>query len=73
MAKPQLTNNQMVKIATLTTNNKRKDVRINELEKQLDRCIREIETLQAQLGDNQSDWMLNKARLVLSEKVKISY
>jgi TolA-binding protein len=63
----------MAKMATLTTNNRRQTERITDLEKQLDRCTREIETLQAQLGDNQSDWMLERAKSVLAEKVKISY
>ncbi len=66
-------NAQMCKIYVLRRNNEAKDNRIAELEKMLSRCIREIETMQAQLGDNQSDMLLKKCSMVIENKVKVIY
>ena len=66
-------NVEMCKIYVLRRNNAAKDNRIFELEKMLARCMREIETMQAQLGDSQSDMLLQKCVMVMENKVKEIY
>lgn len=67
------TNTQMVDLHLLRKRNAMKDARISELEKMLSRCVREIETMQAELNCNQSDMLLDKCTQVLSQKVKEIY
>ncbi len=66
-------NVEMCKIYVLRRNNEAKDNRIFELEKMLARCMREIETMQSQLGDSQSEMLLQKCGMVIENKVKEIY
>lgn len=65
MKKAQLTNAVMAECVTLRSDKKKLGARITELEKTLSRAAREIETLQAQLGDNGSRYLLDKIQSVL--------
>lgn len=67
------TNAQMVDLHLLRRRNSMKDARISELEKMLARCVREIETMQAELDCNQSDMLIDKCRSVLNDKIKEIY
>lgn len=67
------TNAQMVDLHLLKKRNAMKDARISELEKMLSRCVREIETMQAELNCNQSDMLIDKCRSVLDDKIKEIY
>ena len=67
------TNVQMIDLYLLRKRNKMKSNRISELEKMLSRCMREIETMQAQMNCNQSDMLLDKCRMVLDDKIKEIY
>jgi hypothetical protein len=66
-------NVEMCDLYLLRKRNAMKADRISELEKMLGRCIREIETMQAQLNDKQSEMLLSKCRNVLDNKVKELY
>ena len=61
------TNTEMVEIVTLRRENKNLTDRNAELTKMLSRAAREIETLQAQLGDNGSRYLLDKIKHVIGE------
>lgn len=60
-------NHEMVEIVTLRRENKNLTERNAELTKMLSRAAREIETLQAQLGDNGSRYLLDKIKYVIGE------
>ena len=66
-------NKEMCDIYLLRKRSAMRDNRISELEKMLSRCVREIETMQAQMNCNQSDMLLNKCRSVLDDKIKEIY
>ena len=66
-------NKEMCDIYLLRKRVSMRDDRIKELEKLLNRTMREIETLQAQLGCNQSDMLLGKCSEVLNTKIKEIY
>lgn len=70
MTKRTKTNTEMCEIVTLRSDKKKLGERITELEKTLSRAAREIETLQAQLGDNGSRYLLDKIQSVLMGEVK---
>lgn len=70
MTKRTKTNAEMCEIVTLRSDMKKQGERITELEKTLSRAAREIETLQAQLGDNGSRYLLDKIQSVLMGEVK---
>lgn len=67
MTKRTKTNTEMVEIVTLRRENKNLTERNVELTKMLSRAAREIEALQAQLGDNGSRYLLDKIRHVIGE------
>ena len=67
MTKRFKTNAEMVEIVTLRRENKSLTERNTELTKMLARAVREIETLQAQLGDVGSRYLLDKIRHVIGE------
>lgn len=67
------TNTQMCDIVILRARNRLRDDRIKELEKYLNRAMREIETLQAQVGDNQSNQLLDRMKEVLETPIKEVY
>lgn len=60
------TNAQMCDIVKLRARNRLREERVKELEKYLNRAMREIETLQAQVGDNQSNQLLDRIKEVLA-------
>lgn len=60
------TNKEMCDIVTLRARNRLLGERIKELEKYLNRAMREIETLQVQVGDNQSNQLLDRIKEVLA-------
>ena len=64
------TNTQMCDIVILRARNRLRDDRIKELEKYLNRAMREIETLQAQVGDNQSQHLIDRMKEVLGTPIK---
>ena len=64
------TNTQMCDIVTLRARNRLRDDRIKELEKYLNRAMREIETLQAQVGDTQSQCLLDRIKEVIEQEMK---
>ena len=66
-------NKQMCDIYLLRKRVSMRDDRIKELEKLLNRTMREIETLQAQLDCNQSDMLLSKCDEVLNTTMKEVY
>lgn len=66
-------NKEMCDIYVLRKRSAMRDSRISELEKMLSRCMREIETMQAQMNCNQSDMLLDKCRAVLDDKIKEIY
>lgn len=72
-SKRALTNTQMCDIVILRARNRLRDDRIKELEKYLNRAMREIETLQAQVGDNQSNQLLDRMKEVLETPIKEVY
>ena len=65
MTKRFKTNAEMVEIVTLRRENKSLTERNTELTKMLSRAAREIETLQAQLGDDGSRYLLDKIEHVI--------
>ena len=65
MTKHFKTNAEMVEIVTLRRENKSLTERNTELTKMLARAAREIETLQAQLGDDGSRYLLDKIEHVI--------
>jgi hypothetical protein len=67
MTKRTKKNHEMVEIVTLRRDNKNLTERNAELTKILSRAAREIETLQAQLGDNGSRYLLDKIKHVIGE------
>jgi predicted RNase H-like nuclease (RuvC/YqgF family) len=67
------TNVQMVDLYVLRKRVSMRDDRIKELEKLLNRTVREIETLQAQLGCNQSDGLMERCREALNTPMKEIY
>lgn len=67
------TNTQMCDIVILRARNRLRDDRIKELEKYLNRAMREIETLQAQVGDNQSQHLIDRVKEVLETPIKEVY
>lgn len=67
MTKRTKTNAEMVEIVTLRRENKNLTERNAELTKMLSRAVREIETLQTQLGDNGSRYLLDKIKHVIGE------
>lgn len=69
-SKRTLTNTQMCDIVILRARNRLRDDRIKELEKYLNRAMREIETLQAQVGDNQSQHLIDRVKEVLETPIK---
>ena len=66
-------NKEMCDIYLLRKRASMSNDRVKELEKLLNRTMREIETLQAQLGCNQSDMLLGKCAEVLNTKIKEIY
>ena len=66
-------NKEMCDIYLLRKRVSMRDERVKELEKLLNRAVREIETLQAQLGCNQSDMLLSKCGEALNTKMKEIY
>lgn len=66
-------NKQMCDIYLLRKRVSMRDERIKELEKLLNRTTREIETLQAQLGCNQSDGLIDRCKEVLNTPMKEIY
>ena len=66
-------NKEMCDIYLLRKRVSMRDERIKELEKLLNRTMREIGTLQAQLDCNQSDMLLSKCDEVLNAKIKEIY
>jgi len=67
------TNAEMCEIVSLRKKNRIRDARVSELEKMLRRAQREIETLQAQYGDSQSDQLLAKIEHTLSTPMEAVY
>ena len=65
MTKRTKTNTEMVEIVTLRRENKNLTELNAELTKMLSRAAREVETLQAQLGDNGSRYLLDKIKHVI--------
>jgi len=65
MTKRAKTTAEMVEIVTLRRENKSLTERNTELTKMLARAAREIETLQAQLGDDGSRYLLDKIEHVI--------
>lgn len=66
-------NKEMCDIYILRKRSAMRDNRISELEKMLSRCVREIETMQAQMNCNHSDMLLAKCRSVMNDKIKEIY
>lgn len=62
------TNVEMCQIVTLRSENKKLTEHNAELVKMLSRAAREIETLQAQLGDDDSRYLLDKIKHVIDKE-----
>ena len=66
-------NHEMVEIFTLRRENKNLTERNDELTKMLSRAAREIETLQAQLGDDGIRYLLDKIKHVMSVRYRVCF